>query len=69
MTTLQAVDEAIRITGVERYRFLCLDHPNEEVRADYRRLVQWIARSGVPVIHAAIRVDYTPASGPCGGCP
>ena len=37
------LDEAIARTGVARYRFLCLDHPDPQVRAGYQRLVTEIA--------------------------
>lgn len=38
-----ALAEAIRRTGIERYRYLCLEHPSEEVRVQYRELVRSIA--------------------------
>jgi hypothetical protein len=40
---LGALDQAIARTGVERYRFLCLEHSDPAVRADYQRLVTEIA--------------------------
>ena len=59
--------EAIARTGVERYRFLCLMHPDPQTRAEYQRLVTEIA-SGT---YTGQRVE-TPASnepGGCSGCP
>jgi hypothetical protein len=41
-----ALAEAIRKTGVERYRYLALEHPSEKVRNQYRALVLEIA--GIP---------------------
>jgi hypothetical protein len=38
-TFLPFLDEAVRRTGVEHYRFLCTEHPDEKVRSDYQRLV------------------------------
>ena len=40
---LDALGRAIATTGVERYRFLSLEHPDPTVRADYQRLVTEIA--------------------------
>jgi hypothetical protein len=35
--------EAIALTGVERYRYLCLEYPDEAVRRGYQRIVIDIA--------------------------
>jgi hypothetical protein len=35
MTLTEALDQVIARTGVERYRYLCLEHPKPEVRAEY----------------------------------
>lgn len=48
-----ALDKAIARTGVERYRFLCLEHPDPQVRADYQRLVTEIAAG----THTGQRID------------
>ena len=45
-TFLPFLDRAIALTGVERYRYLCLEHPDPAVRAGYQRLVIDIA-SGI----------------------
>ena len=42
------IAEAIARTGVYRYRYLCLAHPDPTVRADYQRLIieiAWVFRS------------------------
>jgi hypothetical protein len=43
MTLEQALDIVIEREGVERYRYLCLDHPNPSVRAEYSRLIMQLA--------------------------
>jgi hypothetical protein len=65
------LDECVRHTGVERYRWLCSDAndlPAPNSRDDWRRWVierRWDVH---PV--AGVAVDYTPVTpGPCGGCP
>jgi hypothetical protein len=35
MTITEALDLVISRTGVERYRYLCLEHPKPKVRAEY----------------------------------
>jgi hypothetical protein len=35
MTITEALDLVIARTGVLRYRYLCLEHPKPEVRAEY----------------------------------
>ena len=35
MTINEALDLVIARTGVERYRYLCLEHPKPTVRAEY----------------------------------
>lgn len=42
-TFLPYLAEAIAITGVHRYRYLCLEHPDPEVRRQYQWLVIEIA--------------------------
>lgn len=42
----RVLEEAIRKTGVERYRYLCLEHPDESTREGYRDLVRRIAAEG-----------------------
>ena len=44
MTLLEALELVIVRTGVERYRYLCLEHPNALVRAEYSALVQRLAK-------------------------
>ena len=61
------LDEAIRLTGVERYRHLCGEHRDRE---GYRELVRRIVAHGGDPAPPAVTVDYgerTP--GGCGGCP
>jgi hypothetical protein len=64
MTDLEkAIDQAIAETGVERYRHLCLSHPDPQVRERYSR---WIL-AGRP--SEPIKVDYAVSEAkPCGGC-
>jgi hypothetical protein len=52
MTLLQAVDKAVAETGVERYRYLCLEHPDPAMRESFAR---WIL-AGMP--------SHKPASSP-----
>jgi hypothetical protein len=40
---LQTLDLVVARTGVERYRYLCLKHPNSTVRAEYAALVVRLA--------------------------
>lgn len=58
---LAALDLAVRLSGVARYRYLCLEHPDPAVREGYRGHVRRIA-AGVP----PIRVDY--GTRPPGSC-
>ncbi len=63
------LSEAIRRTGVGRYRYLCLEHPDPAIRAGYRETVRGIIAGPSP---PAIAVDYgAPAASPgtpcCGG--
>jgi hypothetical protein len=39
MTLAEALDVVILHTGVERYRYLCLEHPKATVRSEYRTYV------------------------------
>jgi hypothetical protein len=59
--------EAIARTGVHRYRYLCLEHPDAAVRAQYQGLVIDIA-SGT---YTGQRIDpdapQPPATPCCGG--
>ena len=57
--------EAIVLTGVARYRFLALEHPDPQTRAEYQRLVTEIA-SGT---YAGQRVETPAEGGGCSGCP
>ena len=43
MTLADALDLVIARTGVERYRYLCLEHPRPTVRAEYTALVLRLA--------------------------
>lgn len=43
MTIGEALDIVIDRSGIERYRFLCLEHPNDNVRAEYSDLVLRLA--------------------------
>jgi hypothetical protein len=54
MTIADALDLVIARTGVERYRYLCLEHPKPEVRAEYSALVLRLA-------------ERPPAPGPTAG--
>jgi hypothetical protein len=44
MTLVEALELVILRTGVERYHYLCLEHPNAAVRAEYSALVQRLAK-------------------------
>jgi hypothetical protein len=48
MTLADALDLVISRTGVERYRYLCLEHPNPTVRAEYSALVLRLAEEPPP---------------------
>jgi len=67
---IDAIDRAVAETGVARYRYLALEHPDLAVR---RRYADWIlaGRPAQAVAPPSVRVDYDPAtpSHPCGGCP
>jgi hypothetical protein len=52
---LAALDEAIRRSGVERYRYLTLEHPDPSVREGYRGLVRGLA-AGPPAASPAAGV-------------
>ena len=43
MNLADALDLVILRTGVERYRYLCLEHPKPKVRAEYSALVLRLA--------------------------
>jgi hypothetical protein len=43
MTIAEALDLVIARTGVDRYRYLCLEHPAANVRAEYSALVLRLA--------------------------
>jgi hypothetical protein len=59
----RAIDQAIAETGVERYRFLALEHPDSRTRERYS---QWIL-AGRPT--TPVKVDYAVSEAkPCGGC-
>jgi hypothetical protein len=60
---LDQLERAIALTGVDRYRFLCLEHADPRVRADYRRLVTAIA-SGQ---HDPLSTPPASSSRPCCG--
>ena len=54
--------EAIARTGVQRYRYLCLDYPDEKIREQYRGLVTQIAAGTYtgqyhPVVRALAEFD------------
>jgi hypothetical protein len=64
---LAAIDQVIAQTGVERYRYLVLDHPSRKVRAEYAGLVRHLAKE--PATSPAIPVDYAVEELPRrGGC-
>jgi hypothetical protein len=73
MTDSEALAEAIRRTGITRYRFLCsadntLGPPNDP--ATWRRFMHILAGATPPP--RPITVDYgidPDAPRPCGGCP
>jgi hypothetical protein len=63
------LDEAIRLTGVERYRYLCTEHPDPATREQYRGYVAIVAAQGG---HPPIPVSYGDPAPPtarrcCGG--
>jgi hypothetical protein len=63
-TFLPFLTEAIARTGVHRYRYLCLEHPDQPTREGYQRIVIEIA-SGT---YAGQRFDpdaQQPPSVPC----
>jgi hypothetical protein len=71
MTDREAIDRAVELTGVERYRHLCgpanrLPTPNGP--AGYIGLMRRIVAHGG---HPPVPVDYGtgPAPAPCGACP
>lgn len=71
MTDHDAVEAAVRITGVARYRYLCSPAntlPSPNAPADYLRYCREIAARGGPPL---IAVDYGtgPTAPPCGTCP
>ena len=43
MTLAGALELVVARTGVERYRYLCLEHPTSSVRAEYSALVLRLA--------------------------
>jgi hypothetical protein len=43
MTITDALELVIARTGVERYRYLCLEHPKPKVRSEYTELVLRLA--------------------------
>jgi hypothetical protein len=43
MTVAEALELVIQRTGVDRYRYLCLEHPNAVVREEYSALVLRLA--------------------------
>jgi hypothetical protein len=49
-----ALEKAIRMTGVSRYRYLCLEHPRVSVREQYRRLVCEIAGVAPPAQYPSL---------------
>jgi hypothetical protein len=49
-----ALEKAIRKTGVERYRYLTLEHPDEKVKRQYRALVLEIAADSDPATFPSI---------------
>ena len=59
MTLLAALDIVIARTGVERYRYLCLEHPRPQVRAEYSSLV----------LRLALRFDSGQAAEPASSRP
>lgn len=74
MTDLEALDEAVRRTGVQRYAYLCspantLPPPNDP--ATWRRYMHVLAGAEPPPAPPRpIHVDYgVGEAGPCGGCP
>ena len=49
---IAAIDEAIAATGVQRYKYLCLDHPDPATRRAYSG---WILAGRPAKIHAPAR--------------
>lgn len=48
MSIAEALELVIARSGVQRYRYLCLEHPNPKVRAEYTALVLRLASSPPP---------------------
>jgi hypothetical protein len=48
MTIAEALELVIARSGVKRYRYLCLEHPNPKVRAEYSGLVLRLASEPPP---------------------
>jgi hypothetical protein len=48
MTVADALDIVVARTGVERYRYLCLEHPRASTRAEYSAHVLRLASSPAP---------------------
>ena len=67
MTLLESIDLVVARTGVERYRYLCLEHPRPKVRAEYSA---WVVRKAAEPFDPTTIRPYVPASsGGCQGCP
>lgn len=56
--------EAIARTGVHRYRYLCLEHPDEKVRQQYQSLVIDVATG----VHDGQRFDPLDPPADCRCC-
>lgn len=61
------IAEAIARTGVYRYRYLCLAHPDPTVRADYQRLIIEIASGSYVGDRLDPSAEPRPTQPCCGG--
>jgi hypothetical protein len=67
------LEEAVRATRVERYRWLCSEAntlPMPNSREDWRRFIlerRWIP-SEMPAAAIDTGVGWVPPPSPCGGC-
>jgi hypothetical protein len=69
MTWLEALDALASHSHLERYRFLCFDHPDQETRAAYREHVVRKATGEPPPGPRAIEKPPQRVGGCCGGVP
>ncbi len=68
----EVLEKAIKATGVERYRYLCLEHPDPRVRESFRAQMYELAKkepmSDIARINAAYLAEgFAPFKGGCCG--